>query len=173
MTALAFAIVSCSSDNIKSSTISTSDIESTELNTRGFTSKVASKAYYYNSLASFADGNSKMDLNDLADLEGKQVSFVVLYEASAPWAETFNSGKYNITGDDKLNGLMETYQLEIVKQFDIDDDNEGFVLESLDGLLDNPIEAARELSMVNYVFMVHLKEIPLDDDTVNETAATD
>jgi hypothetical protein len=173
MVIFASAIVSCSSDNIKSSTISTSDIESTEMNTRGNTSKIASKAYFYNSLASFANGESKMDLNDLSDLEGTQVNFVVLYEASAPWAETFNSGKYDTTGDDKLNELMETYQLEIVKQFDLDDDNEGFVLEHIGELLDNPIEMARELSMVDYVFMVHIKEIPSDDDTVTETVATD
>jgi hypothetical protein len=68
---------------------------------------------------------------------------------------------------------METYQLEIVKQFDLDDDNEGFVLEHIGELLDNPIEMARELSMVDYVFMVHIKEIPSDDDTVTETVATD
>jgi len=173
MVIFASVIVSCSSDNIKSSTVSTSDIESTELNTRGNVSKVASKAYYYNSVASFVNGNSKMDLNDIVDLEGTQVNFVVLYEASAPWAETFNSGKYDITGDDKLNNLMETYQLEIVKQFDIDEDNEGFVLEHIGELLDNPIEMARKLSTVDYVYMVHVKEIPTDIHTVNETVAND
>ena len=170
---LAFVIVSCSSDNIKSSKINTSDIESTEFNTRGYTNKVASKIYYYNSIVSFENGNSNMDLNNLADLNGKQVNFVVLYEASAPWAETFNSGRYDTTGNDELNHLLEIYQLEIIKQFDVDDSKEGFILESIGGGVESPIEVARKLSMIDYVFMVHLKEIPSDNNIVNETAAND
>jgi hypothetical protein len=48
-------LLSCSSDHIKSSTIRTADIESTELNTRGNnTKKDAPKACCYNKLGSFS-----------------------------------------------------------------------------------------------------------------------
>ena len=165
---LSFAIVACTSDDTETSTVDSSDIESTEISTRGVTTKVQSKAFYFKSLASFEEGASKMSLDDLADLEGKEVNFVVLYEASAPWAEVFSSGRYTTTGNETLNSLMESYELEIVNQFDIDEENEGFVLEPLNNL-DNPLEAARELSLVDNVFMVQLKEVPPVEE-VFETA---
>jgi len=83
----------------------------------------------------------------------------VLYETNAPWAEIFNSGKFEITGDDHLNGLMESYNLQIIQQFAIDDANEGIVMQPT-VILDDPVEAAREISMVDHVLMVHVKEIP-------------
>ena len=165
---LSFAVVACTSDDTETSTVDSSDIESTEISTRGLASKVQAKAYYFKSLASFEDGASKMSLDDLATLEGKEVNFVVLYDASAPWAKVFSTGKYTSTGNDILNGLMESYELEIVNQFDIDEENEGFVLEPLKKL-DNPLETARELSMVDNVFMVQLKEVPPVEEVL-ETA---
>lgn len=166
---LSIMAVSCSSDKTETADAKTTDVESTELNTRGMASKVSAKAYYYKSLASFAHGQAKLDIKDLASLEGKKVNLVVLYEADAPWAETFNSGKYNKTGNDNLNGLMESYELEIVKQFAIDEDNEGLVLEP-NASLENPVETARELSMVDNVLMVHVKEVPQEEEE-NMTAA--
>ena len=170
---LSIMVVACSSDKTETADANTADVESTELNTRGMASTVAStvssKAYYYESLATFEAGNPTMELKDLATLEGKKVNLVVLYEADAPWAEVFSTGKFDITGDDQLNGLMESYELEIVKQFEIDDENEGFVLEP-SGTLENPVEAARELSMVNNVLMVHVKEVPTEEPATEETA---
>jgi len=166
--------VSCASD--QQGTTTTADASETAVEestddfaTRSLSKKVESKAYYYKSLAKFAKGEAKMDLANLADLQGKQVNFVVLYESMAPWAEVFNTGKFNKTGDDTLNGLMDSYELDIVKQFAIDDENEGFVLEP-NNILDNAVETARELSMVDHVLMVHVKEVPTDE-TVTETAA--
>jgi hypothetical protein len=166
---LSLMVVSCSSDETKTADAKTSDVESTELNTRGM-NRVASKAYYYKSLATFgAGGTAQMALTDLATLEGKKVNLVVLYEADAPWAEVFSTGKYTSTGDDNLNGVMSSYELAIVKQFSIDEENEGLVLEA-EGIIDNPVEAARELSMIDNVLMVHVKEVPAEE-TVTETAA--
>lgn len=160
---LSVMVVSCSSDKTETADANTADVESTDLNTRGMASKVSAKAYYYKSLASFTHGQAKMDLKDLASLEGKKVNLVVLYEADAPWAETFNSGKYDKTGNDNLNGLMESYELEIVRQFAIDEDNEGLVLEP-NAILENAVETARELSMIDNVLMVHVKEVPQEED---------
>lgn len=142
--------------------------DSTQLKTRALKKKISTKAYYYKSLAAFANGKATINLSDLASLEGKQINLVVLYESDAPWADVFSSGKFEITGNDLLNGLMDSYALQIVKQFSIDEANEGIVMEAKDKL-DNPIETARELSIVEHVLMVHVKEIP-PVETVEETA---
>lgn len=165
---LAVMVVSCSSDQTETAGTNKSDVE-TEYNTRGMQSKAAAKAMSYKSLATFEHGQAKLDLNDIASLQDKQVNLVVLYDAMAPWAETFNSGKYDSTGDDILNGLMQSYELEIIQQFAIDEENEGLVLEPT-AALDNPVEAARELSLVDHVLMVHVKEVPAEDQ-VDETAS--
>lgn len=167
--ALAIMAISCSSDQTETTNASAAEVESTEINTRGMASKVSAKAYYFKSLATFADGAATLKLEDIASLEGKQVNLVVLYEATAPWASLFNTGKFNTTGDDKLNGIIASYEMEIVKQFSIDDENEGFVLEA-NGKLENPVEAARELSMIDHVLMVHVKEVPVEEET-DETAS--
>jgi hypothetical protein len=143
-------------------------IESNEIFTRSHNAKVESKAYFYKSLATFENGTADVDINKLADLAGKQISFVVLYEADAPWAEVFHTGKFSITGDDNLNGLMESYELSIVEQFAIDESNEGFVLEG-SSILDEPVEAARKISLVDHVLMVQVKESP-DEDVTEDTA---
>lgn len=138
------------------------------INTRGTQQAVAIKAYHYKTLASFKKGEVEFTLDDVAAFAGKQINLVVLYEAVAPWAEVFNEGKYSTTGDDNLNGLMASYNLEIVKQFAIDPDNEGLILES-NTTLDDPIAAAKELSMIDHVLMVEVKEVPLEE-TDNSTA---
>lgn len=169
LTVLAFMAVSCSSDQTDTSNASATDLENTNLSTRAVETKIEAKAYYFKSLASFADGQAKLDLKDLASLQGKQVNLVVLYEATAPWASVFATGKFDQTGNDKLNGLMASYDLSIVKQFAIDEENEGIVLEP-NAALDNPIEAARELSLVDNVLMVHVKEVPMQEE-VEETSS--
>lgn len=134
-----------------------------EINTRGNQQQVAIKAYHYKTLAAFKKGQAEnISLEALAALAGKQINLVVLYESVAPWAAPFNEGKYETTGNDHLNGLMEAYNLEIVKQFAIDADNEGLVLES-NTALEDPVEAAKELSMIDHVLMVEVKEVPTED----------
>lgn len=173
---ISLSTVSCTNEtppnnHITSIKTDTSVTDSSELKTRALKKKIASKAYYYKSLASFANGKATLSLNDLASLEGKEVNLVVLYEANAPWAKVFNSGKFGITGNDILNGLMESYELQIIQQFAIDDANEGIVMEAKTKL-DNPVETARELSMVDHVLMVHVKEIPQTQNSM-ETADTE
>lgn len=166
----AFMGVSCSSDQKENTTEAMPDIENTEgITTRAVQKKVDSKEYYYKSLAEFKKGQANIDLAQLADLQGKQVNFVVIYDAVAPWAAVFSEGNVKTTGDDMLNGLMESYELEIVKQFEIDEENEGFVLEPNESL-ENAVETAREISMVEHILMVQVKEVP-SDVTEMETAA--
>lgn len=127
--------------------------------TRAIKKKVAAKAYYYRNLASISKGKSDLSLKDIANIKDKKINLVVLYQANAPWAHIFSTGRFEITGDDRLNGLMESYDLEIIQQFVIDDSNEGIVIEAKTQL-DNPVEMAREISMVDHVLMVHIKELP-------------
>lgn len=168
---LSLIIVSCTNEtttNTTNTTTVTSDssiADTSAMGTRTVKKKVAAKSYYYKNLASFEKGKTTLELEDLADLTDKKVSLVVLYEANAPWAEIFNSGKFEITGDDHMNGLMQSYNLQIIQQFAIDQANEGIVMEPK-LTLENPIEAARELSMVEYVLMVHVKEVPKSTSTV-------
>jgi hypothetical protein len=168
---IAITAISCSNDKVsENSEVAISDEVSTNISTRSLSMKVASKAYYYKSIATFAQGTATLSLDNIASLTGKKVNLVLLYEADAPWAVVFNSGKYNTTGDDRLNGLMESYELSIVKQFSIDEENEGIVLEA-NTELENPTEAARELSMIENVLMVHVKEIPsVEEDIIEESA---
>lgn len=161
--------VSCSSDQTATADANTTDVESTEINTRSAANKVAAKAYHYNNLATFKAGFADKELETLATLDGKNVNLVVLYESDAPWAEIFKTGRYNETGNDAFNSLMASYELDIVQQFAIDEDIEGLVLEP-NALLENPVEAARELSLIDEdILMVQIKEVPQEED-INTTA---
>lgn len=156
-------LVSCGNveDNSSSENIMTP--EETEINTRSQESQIA-KAYHYKSLASFAKGEAKLELTDMAALAGKLVNLVVIYESVAPWAESLSAGKYDIVEDDKLNGLISSYNLTVTQQFAIDEDNHGIVLEAKKQL-ENPIEAAREISLQTHVLMVHVKDVPSPENT--------
>ena len=158
---------SCNSSTAPSESTPPSEAQTSTLNTRSTQQRIEAEAYHYKTIAAFRDGEAE-HLADLAALQGKPINFVILYEALAPWAEVFGTGQYQQTGDDHLNGLMESYNLEIVKQFAIDDENEGLVLEP-NNAIENPIEAAKELSMVDHVLMVEVKEVP-PTDMENSTA---
>lgn len=174
---LSVAVVSCSSNETTNTTdlaatntttavakIDSSITDTIISGTRDVKQNIAAKSYYYKNLASFEKGETKTRLEDLANLADKKVSLVVLYEAGAPWAEIFHSGNFEITGDDQMNGLMASYNLQITAQFVINDSNEGIVMEPNE-MLENPLEAARELSMVDHVLMVNLKEVPSTENT--------
>ena len=167
MSLLMGACGDASTPNGELTTIPTPIEAETSINTRGNQQHVAIKAYHYKTLAAFKKGQVEVSLESLAALAGKQINLVVLYESVAPWAEAFNEGNYNTTGNDHLNGLMQAYELEIVKQFAIDVDNEGLVLEP-NAILSDPVEAAKKLSMIDHVLMVEVKEVPreeIDDST--------
>ena len=130
--------------------------------TRSMNATKVHKAYDYKSLATFKKGEYTLQLDDLSKLEGKNVNLVVLYETDAPWANVFNSGDVSKTGDEKFNELIGIYNLAIVKQFELDAMNEGLVLEP-NGDMGDPVQAARDISMIDYVLMVHVKEVPAEE----------
>lgn len=171
----ALMTTSCATEQEEQPTTTTVDAMSSiktqeDVSTRAAKKKVAAKEYNYATIAEFKRGlTDKQDLQLLADLQGKQVNFVVIYDAIAPWADVFGQGKVTKTGDDRLNGLMESYGLDIVNQFEIDEISEGFVLEPNE-VLENAVETAREISMVEHILMVQVKEVP-SDATETETAA--
>lgn len=160
-----FAFTAC--NNKKAETTTTTTTTTTDA-TKTRAAAGREKALDFKSLASFKKGQSQMNFEEFAGLQAKNVNLVVLYESNAPWAEVFNTGNTKSTGDDKLNGLLSSYELVISRQFELDDFNEGLVLEP-NGELANPVEAAREISMIDHVLMVHVKEVPADD-TTEETA---
>ncbi|MCH2023565.1 MAG: hypothetical protein MK207_13900 [Saprospiraceae bacterium] len=89
----------------------------------------------------------------------KQFNLVVVYESVATWAQVFNSGLYSQTGSETMNGIMASYDMTIIEQIEIDDINECIVLE-INNLYEKPIDVARQLSMIEHVVMVYIKEIP-------------
>jgi hypothetical protein len=164
---LSLIVISCTSTNDE--TTSTTDIATVRINspikdTRN-ANKIAAKSYYYKNLVTLEKGKTTFELDDLANLVNKKVHFVVLYKADAPWAEIFQSGEFEITGDDQMNGLMAAYDLKIIKRFTIDGSNEGIVMEPK-SILENPIEAALKVSMVEHVLMVNIKEVPTTTTTL-------
>lgn len=154
-----FVGFSCTSDNTETNTVDSSDIESMELSTRGTAAKIISKAYRYKNIAVFENGTSALPITDLAQIKTNAINFVVLYDVSTPWAAVFSTGNYATTGNDAFNALMDSYQLEIIEQFEIDEENEAIVLDPIQ-TIDQPLEAARALSLVEGVLMVQLKEVP-------------
>ena len=161
---LALALcIAFSSDDTETDTVDSSDIESNELSTRGLATVVQSKAYHFKNMAVFENGVSVMTLNDLANMQGKKLNFVLLYDPSTPWASVFSSGNYATTGNDAFNSLMDAYHLEIIEQFEIDDENEGIVLDPFEAV-ENPIDAAKSLSLIDGVLMVQIKEVPSDKE---------
>ncbi|MCH2045407.1 MAG: hypothetical protein MK212_14920 [Saprospiraceae bacterium] len=170
-----FSFSSCSSD--KNQKVDTSSLDNTRsLKAEKLSAEIKAKfekatAIYGKTKAAFAAGDSDMDLSTLANLSEEDgtmnLNLVVLYESSADWAEIFSTGEYAKTGDDKFNGLLESYELVITKQFELDEYSEGLVLEP-NSSLDDPVSAAREISLIDNVLMVHVKEVPTEvneDDT--------
>ncbi len=163
--------VSCASEQPPIVDVDSMSIDNKDnMSTRSTNKELYHKTYNYKTLATFTAGQTSLSLETLAQLQSKQVNFVVIYEAKAPWADAFNNGRnLNKTGNDILNGLIESYELTIIKQFEIDSQSEGFVLEP-NKILDNPVETAREISLVDNILLVQVKEVPSDETRV-ETAA--
>jgi len=168
-------LASCSSDTTETADTDTTDVESTdkeptEYDTRILTSKVSAKAYHYANLVTFKDGLPSENLEKFAALEDKKINLVVLYESDALWAKIFSTGRYDAAANETFNHLMASYDLKFVQQFAINEDNHGLVL-APNTFLENPVEAAREFSLVEHVLMVQIKEVPPSKE--NPTANPD
>lgn len=122
-------------------------------------SSVAAKAYYYRTLASCVKGATTLNTDIFRKASQQPIRLVVLYDATAPWASVIDKDALEELGDKKLHAILDAYQLQIAQQFVIDDKNKGWVLEPRVGLED-PVEPARLLSLVDYILMVNIKEVP-------------
>lgn len=119
--------------------------------------KISNKIMAYKSLATFNKGETTISLEKLADVDEKKVNLVVLFDVTAPWASSINITEQAIE-EQTINSLIDSYELTMLQQFDLDDESKGLVFD-----IDNqntPVEAARELSMIEHVLLVHVKEIP-------------
>lgn len=136
----------------------TSKVQNNLIQTRTVKHKrsVAAEAYYYRTLASCVKGATTALL---PQTEQHPMCLVFLYDANAPWASVNHKDSLEQLGNEKLHAILDAYQLQITQQFAIDDKNKGWVLQSSTHLED-PIEIARLLSLVDYVLMVNVKEIP-------------
>jgi TATA-box binding protein (TBP) (component of TFIID and TFIIIB) len=125
-----------------------------------FASENMAKSQHYSNV-----GNSSLTAEESVLSKGKnldqnkQFNLVVVYESNAPWAAVFNAGKYTKTGNETMNEIMESYELTIIEQIEIDEDNECIVLE-INDIFETPMDAARKLSLVDHVVMVYVKEMP-------------
>jgi hypothetical protein len=161
-----FALLnSCSSNQIENAEKKILNI-STEANRNMSSGK--SKALKFISLASFEKGalEGNMTVEDLESLDEKSISLVVFYDSEVEWAKVFNSGVYEKTGDESFNKLLYKFNLVITEQQEFDDLSEFLVLEA-NTKLEDPITAAKDISKIKGVIMVHLKEIPKE---TNKTA---
>lgn len=157
----ALLVCSCSQET---STLSAPKLEESALTTtRAVKKKVAAEAYYYRTLMSLVNGSITSTTVDGSTPTTGAVNLVMLYEANAPWADVFNDTNLGNSTDVNLNKLLESYNLQIVKQFSIDNNNMGLVLAPKDPNGD-PVEIARNLSMVKHVLMVNIKKIPSAED---------
>ena len=133
--------------------------------------KAMAAEYGYKALAAYKNGRGmqELSLEQLADLEGQAIGLMVLFEADAPWAANLENGAQK-TGNDQLNGHMEAFGLKIAKKVEIDDFLAGLFLEGDELNAKLAVEAAKEISLVDNVMMVEVKEIPKDRPSTSETA---
>lgn len=153
-------LLSSCSENV--STLKAPKLEDSAFtSTRAVKKKVAAKAYYYRTLLSVVNGSITSTAVDDNTPNTGDVNLVLLYEANAPWANVFdNADLTDATAD--LNKLLKSHNLQIVKQFSIDHNNMGLVLEPKDPNGD-PVEIARNLSMLKHVLVVNIKQVPEED----------
>jgi len=119
--------------------------------------KVSAKVLSYQSLATFENGAATLSLKDIADVNDKKINLVVLFDVSAPWANSIDVSNQAIENQ-PIKTLIDSYELTMLQEFDLDDENKGLVFDI--NHQNTPVEAARELSMIEHIVLVHVKEVP-------------
>ncbi len=129
-------------------------------------STVAANAYYYRTLGSFVKGATTQYDEVLKKAGHKSVNLVLLYNAKAPWIKMVDGVQQQTVSNEEFNAILEAYQLQITQHFAIDKKNKGLVLKPI-AQLDDPIEPARLLSLVDHVLLVNIKEVPESEDAAS------
>ena len=148
---IVLSITSCSSKPDKS------QLTGSLTETAGNRGAAKKKSFKFKSLAAFEKGNANLSLEDLELLGNKDIGLVVFFDTDADWANVFNTGVYDKTGDEFLNRILSENNLTIVEQSDFDNTSDMLILEA-DKKLENPALAAKEISKIRGVQMVHLKD---------------
>lgn len=109
------------------------------------------------SIAIFEKGD--LTMGSLIAFSGNEAAIVVLYDNIAPWAEPLTTYKLDdFANAEPFHAILKAQNLTITKSFELDEMNNGFILEVLDpGVMPDFVEAARLLSEIDYVLKVHLK----------------
>jgi hypothetical protein len=139
------------------------------LNLRALSQKSYPEMYHYKTIASFAKGESIGELPEM--LEDRQISLAVVYDSDAPWAEVFNTGKINQTGNYIFNQLLNAYKMSIRNQFQIDGYNECLILD-LNAPIEDVAQACKDISTIDHILVVNIKQWPSPNGVNAATAAS-
>lgn len=82
------------------------------------------------------------------------VSFTVIYTGDLLKMTTDNNSAFKI--------LLNTYNLEIQRQFKLDEENKGIVLAPVIPLV-APVEVGKEISLINEVLMVEVQNVSKEE----------
>jgi hypothetical protein len=109
------------------------------------------------SIAIFEKG--ELEMGSLIAFNGEGAAIVVLYDNIAPWAAPLVAFKLDdFSKIEPFHAILKEQNLGLTKSFELDDMNNGFILEALDpAIMPDYVEAARLLSEIDYVLKVHLK----------------
>jgi hypothetical protein len=115
------------------------------------------KSPNFKAVASFEKGKCISGQNELEQLSNTDLSFIVFYDSNVEWANIFNSGVYEKTGDDNFNKILMEYKLVISEQRAYDESSEMLMIEP-NQKLEKPDEVAKEISNINGVISVHIQK---------------
>ena len=150
-------LFSCENQNGKD-VLAEADIsmEST-LITRGEYSFQNSEIAKQETLIEFIQGQSKNNSVDMQGLGTNDFSYLVFYDANSEWAEPFSSSKFNQVSYKDFNHIIDTFQLKVKDFFKVQDDI--FAISILPTTpLEEPVELARDISMLDDIQMVLIKK---------------
>lgn len=165
---LIFSLSSCTSEEKESTASNTSGKTDVSLQSRAVKDEAYPEIYNYATVASFAKGD--LIGTYAAPLENKQLSLSVVYDNDTPWAEVFKTGNIERTGSYEFNQLLGEYQLTIRNQFQIDGYNECIILD-LNVTLPDIAKVCKEISLIDHVLVVNVKEWPSIKNIEESTAA--
>lgn len=146
-------LLSCSSDETQVSTIDLIEFESSELITRSSAKKFDSEIYYYKTIASFGLGSKSYSNQAIDKITNDQIYYLLKLDISSIDSVS------NISWNQNFENLKGEYSLSEVESFQVDQNTKIISLISNSKTTD-PIDLAKKLSKIQFVFRVMIKERP-------------
>ena len=146
-------LLSCSSDETQISTIDLKEFESSELITRSSEKKFDSEIYYYKTIATFGLGSKNYSNQAIDKITNDQLCYLLKIDISSINSTSDTSWKKG------FENLKFEFKLSEVESFLIDQNTKAISLISKSQTI-HPIDLAKELSKIQYVFSVMIKERP-------------